>query len=270
METSTPQLVGVMLAAVLFRSFPRKGMETALAFFQTSVQVYQSFPIISPQGDGNLAMILLGVALILTFPIISPQGDGNLIWSPGTTKSETFPIISPQGDGNVTLDDREVSRCVCIFSDHFPARGWKPSILEDLTGFNQLFRSFPRKGMETSGFPSPDASVAALLFRSFPRKGMETPRAEAPSPLSQTFPIISPQGDGNCPLLRFGDTFSPTFPIISPQGDGNKTFDFIGNLKLFRSFPRKGMETSLGPLREMTCPIRHSFPIISPQGDGNS
>ena len=59
------------------------------------------------------------------------------------------------------------------FLNHFPARGWKP--WDDVIHIGWLlFKSFPRKGMETSMLDFVERSTSVLLFKSFPRKGMET------------------------------------------------------------------------------------------------
>ena len=60
------------------------------------------------------------------------------------------------------------------FLNHFPARGWKQQRVERASlGVVQLFKSFPRKGMETR-MSSLKAPRTQTLFKSFPRKGMET------------------------------------------------------------------------------------------------
>ena len=131
------------------------------------------------------------------FPIISPQGDGNLSFGEARSLAESFPIISPQGDGNRAF--AADTSLTLAFSDHFPARGWKPN---------------------------PGSLLKATCATSFP--------------------IISPQGDGNHILCQSPSRRSAAaFPIISPQGDGNSNTVAVGasTCTLFRSFPRKGMET---------------------------
>ena len=61
------------------------------------------------------------------FLIISPQGDGNERRSVQAVRNmvETFLIISPQGDGNARTDTLPAA-VDPNFSNHFPARGWKP------------------------------------------------------------------------------------------------------------------------------------------------
>ena len=202
METRTPARAGE-LGRRLFRSFPRKGMETSPPPTQFTLLLTGSFPIISPQGDGN--------------NFSSQRSTCKL---PGT-----FPIISPQGDGNHANQIHRLPMKTNNFSDHFPARGWKQFLAK--RSVPPVFQAFP--------IISPQGDGNDIF--SYIKKSMS---GEAP------FPIISPQGDGNKIYCIKQSPFRAAFPIISPQGDGNKQFGIVSNAgmyKLFRSFPRKGMET---------------------------
>ena len=75
METTPSESDKVNLTSPLFRSFPRKGMETN--FFVGIRHFFSTFPIISPQGDGNVYNGEQRSFGHIAFPIISPQGDGN-------------------------------------------------------------------------------------------------------------------------------------------------------------------------------------------------
>ena len=158
------------------------------------------------------------------------------------------------------------------FSDHFPARGWKLMSSAKSTKFSlgkpfpiispqgdgnemrlvkletkRLFRSFPRKGMETLWTTTFPLLLMTCFSDHFPARGWK-PSMCSEWDSASTFPIISPQGDGN---TAFGWSWATigasAFPIISPQGDGNK----MENLGL-------------------TLFFYVAFPIISPQGDGNT
>ena len=137
-----------------------------------------------------------------------------------------FPIISPQGDGNIeALISQGLVDRVC-FSDHFPARGWKRSKFVTVMFLLLLFRSFPRKGMETT-------------------MGETMSAANATIPTS--FPIISPQGDGN--------------PTVLACHCGTRRQPFSDH------FPARGWKHSA---QSFVLTLPFSFPIISPQGDGNA
>ncbi len=75
-----------------FLSIPRKGTETWVLL--ESERLKASFPIYSPQGDGNSASDTSTSCFgCLSFPIYSPQGDGNLpTMNPSTFKAMFFVI----------------------------------------------------------------------------------------------------------------------------------------------------------------------------------
>ena len=100
---------------------------------------------------------------------------------------------------------RRSAHPLALFSDHFPARGWKLSFNWRRVQLLRLFRSFPRKGMETQyAYHSRPSAHTLRLFRSFPRKGMETLSIEVEKLFCRpTFPLISPQGDGNTYISGF-------------------------------------------------------------------
>ena len=179
-----------------------------------------------------------GKKLSTTFPLISPQGDGNQnTHFPRIQFSySSFPLISPQGDGNeVSLTARSWEE---ILFRSFPRKGMETTTSWlDISGERNsvLFRSFPRKGMETCGPQPPGRLKPPNLFRSFPRKGMETKDSRDATQGVYPFPLISPQGDGN-PMYSF------TSSAIS---------------WLFRSFPRKGMETDNSIWTK--CEVTHNF-----------
>ena len=113
----------------LFRSFPRKGMETTCPCNILIAVHSASFPIISPQGDGNCRPVrtLYGRSRFHPF-------------------SDHFPARGWKQHQYLHKGDDRGS-----FSDHFPARGWKRHLPDSgsARGTYPLFRSFPRKGMET-------------------------------------------------------------------------------------------------------------------------
>ena len=150
METTSSPIALGQKKTLLFRSFPRKGMETALRAQQHECHL-STFPLISPQGDGNAILLRTSCSGIGAFPLISPQGDGNnsISTEGDSATGKPFPLISPQGDGNSV--HTTYSSSSASFSAHFPARGWK---------LHRGLCSFPK---------------AALT----------------------AFPLISPQGDGN-------------------------------------------------------------------------
>ena len=187
-----------------------------------------------------------------------------------TMHRNAFPIISPQGDGNNCGSCKSTCKVPGNFSDHFPARGWKQKL--HLEHFDILFRSFPRKGMETKGAKDSSSAIAFSSFSDhFPARGWK------------------PSDEGLD--YRKTSSFSDHFPA---RGWKHLHQQPIHQqlVNLFRSFPRKGMETGytfilkdfLGVFFSDHFPARgwkprttvsfllleHApFPIISPQGDGN-
>ena len=106
--------------------FPARGWKLWNAASAKAYCDKKAFPLISPQGDGNFLRRPTSISLTPSFPLISPQGDGNEADTRFFTHPfYSFPLISPQGDGNLKLLQITV-RCL-----------------------GNLFRSFPRKGMET-------------------------------------------------------------------------------------------------------------------------
>ena len=187
----------------------------------------------------------------------------------------TFPIISPQGDGN-EVGTRHAHDIAFLFRS-FPRKGMETTygFMNSTTFSGSLFRSFPRKGMETSKFPSTKAR-SKFFSDHFPARGWK--------PCTGMFTSA-----GREPLLR---TFSDHFPARGWKREGSDFMESLMRVILFRSFPRKGMETIVSvraakganpgsfsdhfPARGWKLLHRYSplqtllaFPIISPQGDGN-
>ena len=138
----------------LFLSFPRKGTETHIALIETPLKnlPIESFPIFSPQGDGNTSSSELK-----------------------SQRSQVFSYLFPargrkQGPPPLPLD------CIGSLFLSFPRKGTETKVNQPsyfTTAVVVLFLSFPRKGTETL------LGVALLgrlpsLFLSFPRKGTET------------------------------------------------------------------------------------------------
>ncbi len=193
-----------------------------------------SFPIFSPQGDGNLCRKPLHYPLLRrSFPIFSPQGDGNgytLTVEDFVEWGRLFLSFPRKGTETGAMGTSPWSAISCVFSYLFPARGRKPELgayppSSSMVVFSYLFPARGRKLVYT--FRTPTLALQPLLglFLSFPRKGTETVH-----------------------LLTAGATLERlSFPIFSPQGDGNKrlynNLHIIEKKGLFLSFPRKGTET---------------------------
>ena len=111
------------------------------------------------------------------------------------------------------------------------------------------------------------------LFLSFPRKGTETLLHQGIdlAHRAESFPIFSPQGDGNHFEGFYKYILYNVFSYLFPAR-GRKHGKSLGppprGKCLFLSFPRKGTETSSA--RRINPRSALSFPIFSPQGDGNT
>ncbi|GEM_PF-1281257 len=265
-----------------------------------------SFPIYSPQGDGNEGGVVAcnyDIYCVISYlfpargrkPIVGYQHWGYLC-------PLSFPIYSPQGDGNYVL-----SRTYIIFlaptviSYLFPARGRKLGFKVrrrfDLSFCHGHFLSIPRKGTETgvrSGrlenypvisylFPargrkrnfSSSGSSLKRHFLSIPRKGTETRIVllHDSSFKARSFPIYSPQRDGNH-LLSIAERQIPNVISYLFPARGRKQRCPVSvsnrNRGHFLSIPRKGTETYQVPIGLLGIfGFSRSFPIYSPQGDGN-
>ena len=191
-----------------------------------------SFPIYSPQGDGNRTEKTTTVGasrgLFLSIP---RKGTETLFQSRTTgTSSSTSPCLFlsiPRKGTETLIEDREEDWLPTVFSYLFPARGRKHHRhLLLILRSDCLFLSIPRKGTET-----PWIYIGYHLY----------------SLLS--FPIYSPQGDGNrklCfPTLQVAIVFSYLFPAR-----GRKLYAKLSSIPshpsgLFLSIPRKGTETDI-------------------------
>ena len=116
----------------------------------------------------------------------------------------SFLIISPQGDGNEKAPSRDTISVSLFFSAHFPERGWK------------------RKKRKFS-----NCWIPSQLFRSFPRKGMETFLFYLRHHTIKAFPLISPKGDGNASASSTSasraSSFSAHFPARGWKLHGNRS-----------------------------------------------
>ena len=114
-------------------------------------------------------------------------------------EKKSFPIFSPQGDGNLVKLVAVKPILDSVFSYLFPARGRKHFLLSHPNSSTSLFLSFPRKGTETAVLGRKHKRLAECLFLSFPRKGTETCIVGGSRAMMRflSFPIFSPQGDGN-------------------------------------------------------------------------
>ncbi|KPQ38056.1 MAG: hypothetical protein HLUCCO16_14220 [Phormidium sp. OSCR] len=117
---------------------------------------------------------------------------------------KSFPIFSPQGDGNLRSCFFSSNRNLHVFSYLFPARGRKLACCRPTTqaAFKRLFLSFPRKGTETPVLFRVFVTVREVFSYLFPARGRK-PGAAAQQTVSVkelSFPIFSPQGDGNISL----------------------------------------------------------------------
>ena len=167
--------------------------------------------------------------------------------SPGENPS-SFPLISPQGDGNKNrLASTSALPCKGNFSAHFPARGWKRKGLHPHE-VQFLFRSFPRKGMETiNKVCSPYKTTFFYFSAHFPARGWKQNTQPERSRVRYSFPLISPQGDGNNTIPNFlQGKWIPLFRSFPRKGmeTAHRTVRRRSVALLFRSFPRKRMETT--------------------------
>ncbi|KPQ40568.1 MAG: hypothetical protein HLUCCO16_01855 [Phormidium sp. OSCR] len=311
-------------------SFPRKGTETSqtASLSQTSSL---SFPIFSPQGDGNKdsphgvlddkgyvfpylfpargrKQLVLGKRDFphndpKVFPYLFPARGRKHTRSTGLVvnlRYWSFPIFSPQGDGNLVRPSDSMRDFYAVFPYLFPARGRKPPQADPpLLWTFRLSLSFPRKGTETHPdyeddswgeveevfpylFPArgrkprqggnPFCFKSHCLSLSFPRKGTETSSLSLNKVVKilMSFPIFSPQGDGNktfglYPFLMKSWSLSLSFPRKGTETTP-LSISLIPSASscLSLSFPRKGTETAQNPCRDAGGMVRHVFPYLFP------
>ncbi len=111
--------------------FPARGRKRSPSVLAVVLPPRQSFPIFSPQGDGNSPRPgIRSPGRPVVFSYLFPA-RGRKLSNPAPSQSaedQSFPIFSPQGDGNAGR-----------------YRDWDRGNL----CLSRLFLSFPRKGTET-------------------------------------------------------------------------------------------------------------------------
>ncbi|KPQ40564.1 MAG: hypothetical protein HLUCCO16_01540 [Phormidium sp. OSCR] len=139
----------------------------------------------------------------LSFPIFSPQGDGNkwrTIHTADKAAKGSLSLSFPRKGTEtrvITLYGFEVT--LIVFPYLFPARGRKhPGQAVEPAGVIVFPYLFPARGRKHFLFGCVEEIILVRLSLSFPRKGTETPiRVNGLQTISPSFPIFSPQGDGN-------------------------------------------------------------------------
>ncbi|KPQ40566.1 MAG: hypothetical protein HLUCCO16_01650 [Phormidium sp. OSCR] len=159
------------------------------------------------------------------FPYLFPARGRKLwarIWGV-PTPLESFPIFSPQGDGNE------------VQCEHYE---------RDVV--YSLSLSFPRKGTETLHQSTHLTGNREQVFPYlFPARGRKQSSASiCTSQTWKSFPIFSPQGDGNL-VLQFRD-------------------HVFNTVRLSLSFPRKGTETHTGGVDLIQRKLTLVFPYLFP------
>ena len=154
------QFAGTFPCGVLALNFPARGRKLDNCCLCAVGIGYGFWPLISPQGDGNVRMENCGAprngrVLALNFPargrkpnlnggsksplftfwpLISPQGDGNggfgLPNKLPVNDWMFWPLISPQGDGNHARLKKYNGVKSIVLALNFPARGRKLEIWE--------------------------------------------------------------------------------------------------------------------------------------------
>ena len=140
------------MARNVLKSNLRKETETFQLF--TSRCYFFCFKIESPQGDGNLILLVYyGKEFLFSFKIESPQGDGNIDRENMCKNSILcFKIESPQGDGNpikFPLESSNVKQCFKIES---PQGDGNRALRNSLRFHSRVLKSNLRKETETSSY----------------------------------------------------------------------------------------------------------------------
>ena len=99
-ETITPS---VGRFSQRFKShYPARGRKHSKSLYSSDLKSGSN--LITPQGDGNLVLILLAKHIRTSSNLITPQGDGNLTAVSSSLKRIwRSNLITPQGDGNTTF-----------------------------------------------------------------------------------------------------------------------------------------------------------------------
>ena len=123
---------------------------------------------------------------------ITPQGDGN---SPVTAEAPAILLgsnsITPQGDGNIDPSINQV--LVCEFKFHYPARGRKQSLFNQIAQTQRFKFHYPARGRKHY------ATISLNTFRPF--KFHYPARGRKPGGITVTGGVLLPV---QIPLPRKG------------------------------------------------------------------